>query len=79
MLSKTNFFTLFSLAALIAFAKIQISNRGFQRKFERDQSMKLENSNNLYKFNNNPFRFIGNTNSGFSNAQRKRNPFKNFR
>jgi hypothetical protein len=70
---------LVSLAALIAFAKIQISNRGFQRKFERDQSMKLENSNNLYKFNNNPFRFIGNTNSGFSNAQRKRNPFKNFR
>jgi hypothetical protein len=70
---------LVSLAALIAFAKIQISNRGFQRKFERDQSMKLENSNNLYKFNNNPFRFIGNTKSGFSNAQRKRNPFKNFR
>ena len=70
---------LVSLAALIAFAKIQISNRGFQRKFERDQSMKLENSNNLYKFNNNPFRFIGNAKSGFSNAQRKRNPFKNFR
>ena len=32
--------------------------------------MKLENSNNLYKFNNNPFRFIGNTNSGFSNLIR---------
>jgi hypothetical protein len=70
---------LVSLAALISFAKIQISNRGFQRKFERDQSMKLENSNNLYKFNNNPFRFIGNNKAEFPNAQRKRNAFKNFR
>ena len=70
---------LVSLAALIAFAKIQISNRGFQRKFERDQSMKLENSNNLYKFNNNPFRFIGNKKSEFPNAYRKRNAFKNLR
>jgi hypothetical protein len=70
---------LVSLAALIAFAKIQSSNRGYTRKYERDRSLELENSNNLYKLNNNPFKFIGGSKSAFSNIKVKRNPFKNFR
>jgi hypothetical protein len=70
---------LVSLAALIAFAKIQSSNRGYARKYERDRSLELENSNNLYKLNNNPFKFIGSSKSAFSNSKVKRNPFKNLR
>lgn len=70
---------LVSLAALISFARIQISNRGFTRKYEVDESVKLQNSNNLYKLNSNPFKFIGNSKQPFGNHKIKRNPFKNFR
>ncbi len=70
---------LVSLAALIAFAKIQISNRGFNRKYERDKSLELQNSDNLYKLKNNPFKFMGGSRSAFSNVKIKKNPFKNFR
>lgn len=69
---------LVALAALVAFAQIQISNRGFQRKLIQDESYKLENPNNLYKLNNNPFRHIGHSiNSTIKTV--KRNPFKNIR
>jgi hypothetical protein len=70
---------LVSLAALISFARIQISNRGFTRKYETDESVKLQNSNNLYKLNSNPFKFIGNSKQPFGGQKMKRNPFKNFR
>lgn len=77
----TNVDRLVSLAALIAFAKVQESNRGYKRKVENLDKNHLEKSGNLYKLDHSPFRHIGkggrgNGNSGYNLP---RNPFKNLR
>jgi hypothetical protein len=48
------------LAALIAFAKVQLSNRGFAKRVDDVRTKNLQKSENLYKLNNSPFRHMGN-------------------
>lgn len=47
---------LVSFAALVAFAKIQQSNRGFAKRNEEDSTKNLENQKNLYKLKYSPFK-----------------------
>jgi hypothetical protein len=69
---------LIALGALIAFAKVQEANRGIMKRFEDTGKKSLDNSKNLYKFTNSPFRHIG---MGQGSLDRKppRNPYKNLR
>jgi hypothetical protein len=69
---------LVSLAALIAFAKVQQANRGYKKRVERTDTKHLDNSKNLYKLNVSPFRHIGQQNSN-SQMRQQRSPFKNIR
>lgn len=69
---------LVSLAALIAFAKVQQANRGIRKRVEILDKKHLEKSENLYKLNNNPFRHIG-MGGGSTGKRPPRNPFKNIR
>lgn len=69
---------LVSLAALIAFAKVQQANRGYKRRVENMDRKHLEKSENLYKLKVSPFRHMGQSQG--SNLNRPpRNPFKNLR
>lgn len=70
---------LVSFAALVAFMRIQQSNRGYMKRVVMDEASKnLQKSENLYKLNNNPFRHLGkgprSGGPGF-----KRSPFKNLK
>lgn len=69
---------LVSLAALIAFAKVQQSNLGYKKRTERETS-NLQKSDKMFKLHNNPFRHVGGTGSGNNGMQKPRNPFKNLR
>jgi len=66
---------LVSFAALVAFAKVQQSNRGYTKI--RESTTNLENSKNLYKLKYTPFRNIGKTTNMKSSM--KKSAFKNFR
>ena len=69
---------LVSLGALIAFAKIQQSNRGFKKKVEYIQT-KLQKENNLYKLGaSSPFRHMG-KNIFPAGSKPPRNMFKNIK
>jgi hypothetical protein len=70
---------LVSFAALIAFAKVQQSNRGITKKVEYTKT-NLEVSNKFSRFNmnNSPFRHMGNS-SRSTMTSPKRSPFKNIR
>ena len=70
---------LVSFAALVAFMKIQESNRGYSRRTIMDETAKnLQKSENLFKLNKSPFRHMGskmkNSVGGF-----KRSAFKNIK
>ena len=69
---------LISFGALMAFVKIQESNRGYKRIREDQDDKNLDKSRNLFKLNSRPFKNIGNKRKGKSNNI-KRNPFKNIR
>ena len=69
---------LVSFAALVSFAKIQQSNRGYKKIREDLNDKNLEKSRNLFKLNSNPFKNIGRKRSGSFNKN-KRNPFKNIK
>jgi hypothetical protein len=70
---------LVSFCALVAFMKIQQSNRGFTKRVIKDEAAKnLDNSKNLYKLSNSPFRHIGG-NGNHLGGKVTRSPFKNFR
>jgi hypothetical protein len=70
---------LVSFCALVAFMKIQQSNRGYAKRTIMDDAAKnLQKSENLFKLNSSPFRHIGKTH--YKNGQGvKRSPFKNFK
>jgi hypothetical protein len=57
---------------------VQEANRGIMKRFEDTGKKSLDNSKNLYKFTNSPFRHIG---MGQGSLDRKppRNPYKNLR
>lgn len=64
---------LVAFSALIAFAKVQQSNRGYAKR--KESTVKgLEKSDNLYKLKMSPFRHMG-----ASSISKPRNPFKNYR
>jgi hypothetical protein len=70
---------LVSFCALVAFVKIQQSNRGYAKKTIMDDAAKnLQKSENLFKLNRNPFRHIGR--GQLANGQTfKKSPFKNIK
>ena len=69
---------LVAFSALIAFAKVQQSNRGYAKRNEGQDLNKLENSKNLYKLKYSPFKNIGRKKS-VDSPKIKRSAFKNFR
>ena len=70
---------LVSFAALVAFMKIQQSNRGYLKRTVMDDASKnLQKSENLFKLNNSPFRHMGRGQLGIGQSV-KRSPFKNFK
>lgn len=69
---------LVALAALVAFAKVQQSNRGYKKRVEYMDKKHLDNSKEMFKLPVSPFRHIGNS-TGSSYSMPRRNPFKNLR
>jgi hypothetical protein len=72
---------LVAFCALVAFAQVQESNRGFGKRTEHEDPQSLQNTNKNTNLFMSPFRHIGNTeHSSESSLMRKpRNPFKNMR
>lgn len=69
---------LVAFCALVAFAKVQESNRGYSKRVEREEG-NLDKSNKNAKLRVSPFRHFGNENSSTSALRKPRNPFKNIR
>ena len=69
---------LVAFSALIAFAKVQQSNRGLAKRVEVTNE-NLVNSQKFSKLNWSPFRHMGTSKRGPGNNQPSRNPFKNIR
>ena len=69
---------LVSFAALIAFAKVQQSNRGITKRVETTKT-NLEVSKNFSRFNMSPFRHIGGNQKSTGMSAPRRNAFKNIR
>ena len=71
---------LVSFAALVAFMRIQESNRGYRKRtILDDDAKKLQKSENLYKLKSSPFRHVGNKYKKFKSGSFKRSPFKNIK
>jgi hypothetical protein len=64
--------------SLIAFVKIQESNRGYKKVTIYTDSQKLDNYNKFSKFTKNPFVHYGNASSNRGNKYSKQ-AFKNLR
>ena len=69
---------LVAFCALIAFAKVQQSNRGYAKRVEFTDK-KLDNSRKFSKLNWGPFRHMGSSKGSSTGMQAPRNPFKNLR
>lgn len=69
---------LVAFCALVAFAKVQESNRGYSKRVERDDA-NLDKSNKNAKLRVSPFRHMGNEQSSSTALRKPRNPFKNIR
>jgi hypothetical protein len=68
-----------AFCALVAFMKIQESNRGFMKRMIMDDTAKnLQKSENLFKLSHSPFRHMGKSSGGMG-QNIKRSPFKNFK
>lgn len=68
---------LVAFCALIAFAKVQESNRGVHKRLEANSD--LEKSEKSYKLKLNPFRHMGGLKSKSSGMSKPRSPFKNLK
>lgn len=69
---------LVSFCALIAFAKVQQSNRGMLKRIEYT-SKNLEKSEKSFKLKLTPFKHFGGGGQHFDALKRTRSPFKNYR
>lgn len=69
---------LVAFCALIAFAKVQQSNRGLAKRIEVTKE-NLDNSQKFSKLNWSPFRHIGGSKGNGLGSKPSRNPFKNMR
>lgn len=70
---------LVAFSALVAFVRIQESNRGYLRRTESDSSNSLDKSKNLHKLKYSPFRNIGRGKTVQGGPKVKRSAYKNFR
>ena len=71
---------LVAFSALVAFAKVQQSNRGYLKRKEQDKSANnLDNSRNLYKLSMNPFKNLGRGKKSMGSKKFKKSPFKNIK
>ena len=65
---------------IIAFARVQQSNRGYVKRKESDKSANnLDNSRNLYKLTMSPFKNIGRGKRGSNGGKFKKSAFKNIK
>ena len=69
---------LVTFAALVAFVKIQESNKGYRKVIENQTPENLEKSKDLFKLKSSPFRNIGKKSSRGS-SKKVRKTFKNIR
>ena len=70
---------LVAFSALVAFAKIQESNRGYLKRKESETDISLDNSKNLYKLKYSPFKNLGRGKTSIGGKKIKRSAYKNFR
>jgi hypothetical protein len=70
---------LVSLAALIAFAKVQQANRGYRKRVESTDKKYLEKSANLFKLQVSPFRHVGKSQGSGNGNRPNRSPYKNLK
>jgi hypothetical protein len=70
---------LVAFCALVAFAKVQESNRGYTKRFETEEGMNLQMSNKNSNFFKNPFRNLGSSPNTSTASRRPRSAFKNMR
>jgi len=70
---------LVAFSALVAFSKIQESNRGYLKRRESESDNSLDNSKNLYKLKYSPFKNLGRGKTTLGGHKIKRSAFKNIR
>lgn len=70
---------LVTFAALVAFVRIQESNRGYLRRTESELGDSLDNSKKFHKLKYSPFKNIGRTKTANGGPKIKRSAYKNFR
>jgi len=70
---------LVAFSALVAFSKIQESNRGYLKRRESESDNSLDNSKNLYKLKYSPFKNLGRGKTTVGGHKIKRSAFKNIR
>jgi hypothetical protein len=71
---------LVAFTALVAFMRIQQSNRGYAKRTIMDDAAKnLQKSENLFKLNSSPFRHMGNNGRLTNGSVFKKSPFKNIK
>jgi hypothetical protein len=70
---------LVAFCALVAFAKVQESNRGYSKRKEHEEEKNLQITNKNSKLFMSPFRNLGGVGSSSSSMKKPRNPFKNHR
>ena len=71
---------LVAFSALVAFAKVQQSNRGYLKRKELDKSANnLDNSRNLYKLSMSPFKNLGRGKKNNGSKKFRKSPFKNIK
>ena len=68
---------LVAFCALVAFAKVQESNRGYTKRKEYEEEKNLQITNKNAKLFMSPFRHLGGVGSSSSSMKKPRNPFKN--
>jgi len=71
---------LVAFCSMVAFAKVQESNRGYTKRTEREED-NLQKSNNYAKLKVSPFRHMGSNNhtDKYASMKKPRNPFKNLK
>lgn len=70
---------LVSLAALIAFAKVQQANRGYKKRVVYVDNKHLEKSKEMYKLNKSPFKNMGGSGKGSNAGGFRKSAYKNLK
>lgn len=70
---------LVAFTALVAFIKVQDSNRGFKKVIQEDEGKDLEKSKDLFKLNRQPFSNLGRNNNNKRGGGKPKSGFRNIR